>query len=133
MSEYLFTYGTLKPGLAPGEIAHAVEKLSPVGKGIVYGSLYDLGDFPGAVLDPSSKNRILGTVFRLSDDPSILQQLDEYEEYDPNAPDTSLFRRELHSVELASGGKVECWVYIYNGEANPLRLIETGIFQREAV
>jgi gamma-glutamylcyclotransferase (GGCT)/AIG2-like uncharacterized protein YtfP len=66
MSDFLFTYGTLQPGDAPDEIASTLARLRPVGKGFVHGVLYDLGDYPGAVLDPSSKRRISGTVFRLS-------------------------------------------------------------------
>jgi len=58
MSDYLFTYGTLKHGHAPDEIASAVTKLRPVGKGFVPGVLYDLGDYPGAVLlNPSSGSK----------------------------------------------------------------------------
>lgn len=133
MSEYLFTYGTLKPGLAPGEIAHAVENLTPIGSGIVYGLLYDLGHFPGAVLDPASRKTISGTVFKLPDDPTVLRQLDEYEEYDPNARETSLFVRELHPVELDSGCRLECWIYVYNGKPNPQSMLENGRFQKQAV
>ncbi len=133
MSDYLFTYGTLKPGQAPEQIAPAVHKLTPIGSGFVHGSLYDLGDFPGAILDPASEKRISGTVFKLSDDPGVLRQLDEYEEYDPKARETSLFIRELHPVALASGGQLECWVYVYNGKPNPQNLLESGIFQKQAV
>ena len=42
MSYYLFTYGTLRHGHAPDEIASAVEKLQPVGEGYVHGVLHDL-------------------------------------------------------------------------------------------
>jgi gamma-glutamylcyclotransferase (GGCT)/AIG2-like uncharacterized protein YtfP len=133
MSEYLFAYGTLKPGQSPPEIAPALERLTPVGMGFVHGLLYALGDFPGAVLDPASKNKILGTVFKLPDDPSVLRQLDEYEEYDPTDRETSLFIRERHPVALVSGSRLECWIYVYNGKSTPRNIVEDGIFQKEAV
>ena len=63
MSDTLFAYGTLRPGHAPDEIAPAVEKLRRVGEGFVTGVLYDLGNYPGAVLDPSSTQKILAPCF----------------------------------------------------------------------
>lgn len=47
MSEYLFAYGTLQPGLAPAEIADVVAGFEIAGVGFVHGTLYDLGSFPG--------------------------------------------------------------------------------------
>ncbi|MGA2171196.1 MAG: gamma-glutamylcyclotransferase family protein, partial [Terracidiphilus sp.] len=114
MSDYLFTYGTLHPGHAPDEIAPAVEKLRPVGTGYVYGVLYDLGDYPGVVLDPTSNQKISGTVFRLSEDENVLRQLDEYEGFDQASPEQSLFLRTLRSVTLDSGETLPCWIYVYN-------------------
>ena len=53
MSDYLFVYGTLQPGFAPGEIAEAAVKLQAVGRGFVFGEFFELGGYPGAVLDPT--------------------------------------------------------------------------------
>jgi len=73
MGDYLFSYGTLLPGRTPNEIAAAVEKLRPVGDGFVRAVLYDLGDYPGAVLDPSSQQIVAGTVFQLPEDEDVLR------------------------------------------------------------
>ncbi len=116
MPDYLFAYGTLQPGSAPGEIAEAAAKLRVIGRGFVYGELYDLDGYPGAVPDSNSKNRIAGMVLELPSDESILRQLDEYEGYDPEAPETSEFVRVWQTVELAGGGTLECWMYRYNRE-----------------
>jgi gamma-glutamylcyclotransferase (GGCT)/AIG2-like uncharacterized protein YtfP len=114
MSDYLFAYGTLRPGRAPEEIAAAVEKLRPVGEGFVHGTLCNLGEYPGAVLDPSTEQRISGTVFELPDDADILHQLDEYEGYDADAPKRSVFVRTRHTAVLETGEAVSCWMYAYN-------------------
>ena len=114
MSEFLFTYGTLRPGHAPEEIAPTVAKLRAVGNGFVYGTLYDLGAYPGAILDPASTRKISGSVFEIPNDPSVLQQLDAYEEFDSSALEESLFVRTLCAVELESGGMLQCWIYVYN-------------------
>lgn len=128
MSGYLFTYGTLQPGRVPAEIAQTAKKLQPVGKGFVRGVLYDLGDYPGAILDPSSQRTITGTVFQLPDEEGVLRRLDEYEGFDSSAPGGSLFIRAMEPVMLASGGAVECWVYVYNRDAKRARILESGVY-----
>ena len=128
MTDFLFAYGTLQPDHVPAEIASAIGKLEPVGKGSVRGVLYDLGEYPGAVLKTSSRKRIFGTVFRLSGGPEVLRELDEYEGFDPKDPQASLFVRTLHPVTLAEGGTVPCWVYEYNKEPGRARVLTTGRF-----
>jgi len=128
--EHLFTYGTLRPGHAPDEIANVVRDLKPLGKGFVRGTLYDLGSYPGAVLDQSSSKRISGTVFRLPGDKTVLNKLDEYEEFFPDSPDTSLFIRRLHPVQLADGRVMRCWVYEYNGLPDRSAILKSGTYAR---
>jgi gamma-glutamylcyclotransferase (GGCT)/AIG2-like uncharacterized protein YtfP len=123
MGDYLFTYGTLRPGHAPGEIASVVEKLRPVGAGFVHGTLYDLGEYTGAVLDSNSARRIPGLISQLPEDARVLQQLDEYEGFDPRAPDKSLFIRTLQSVVVAPDRTLQCWIYVYNPELDPTRVL----------
>jgi len=129
MSDYLFTYGTLHPGHAPEEIAAAVRKLRPVGTGFLYGALYDLGDYPGAVLDAASKRKIAGTVFQLPKDEDVLRQLDEYEGFDPDSPAQSLFLRTHCSVTLDSGNSLPCWIYVYNRAPETARVLASGDYQ----
>lgn len=114
MREYLFSYGTLRPGRAPAEMAPAVARLQLVGTGWIQARLYDFGRFPGAILDADERARIEGMVFELPDDADFLRQLDEYEEFAPGAPEKSLFVRELHPIRLDSGGTLMCWIYLYN-------------------
>jgi gamma-glutamylcyclotransferase (GGCT)/AIG2-like uncharacterized protein YtfP len=114
MSDYLFAYGTLQPGCVPAEISPATAKLRVVGEGFVYGVLYDLGGYPGAVPDAKSTGRIAGTVLELPEDASLLRELDAYEGFDPGAPEASEFVRVRQTVEMSEGGAVECWMYRYN-------------------
>jgi gamma-glutamylcyclotransferase (GGCT)/AIG2-like uncharacterized protein YtfP len=117
MSDYLFAYGTLQPGHAPASIAEAAAKLRPVCRGFIYGEIYKRDGYPGAVLDPQSKNKIPGTVLELPDDPDLLRQLDYYEGYDPASPETSEFVRVRQTAELENGGTLECWFYRYSPDA----------------
>ena len=128
MSDYLFVYGTLQPRLAPREIADAVAKLTHIGGATVRGLLYDLGEFPGAILDPASELTISGTVFKLPDDPRILAHFDRYEEFDPDSLETSQFIRVSATVTLESGGKLQCWVYVYNRDLASAAVLKSGRF-----
>lgn len=126
MSQYLFAYGTLQPGLAPTKIARMAAKLRPVGEGFVRGLLYDLGGYPGAVPDANAEGRIRGTILQLPEDPGILVQLDDYEGFDPQAPEQSEFVRERLLVERPAGRGIECWIYRYNWKTDTLRAIADG-------
>lgn len=114
MKRYLFAYGTLQPGQAPPEIAHAVGRLRLIGPGFVRGRLYRMGNYPAAVL--SNKGSLIhGQVFQLADDSELLARLDEYEGFNSNDPESSLFVRQERPVVLEKGKrKVTCWIYTYN-------------------
>lgn len=144
-SKYLFAYGTLQPEHARDEVAHLVQSLEIVGKGTVRGTLYDMGEYPGAVLDPASSRCIHGTVFALPDQGGLLHSLDSYEEYDPGAPATSQFIRRLCPVQLTDGEEagieeagiegtrdrvLVCWVYEYNRPVNGAPVTENGSYKR---
>jgi gamma-glutamylcyclotransferase (GGCT)/AIG2-like uncharacterized protein YtfP len=131
MTSYLFTYGTLQPGLAPSCIAPVVDRLRSIGEGVIRGELYDLGEYPGAVLNPRSRHQIHGTIFRLPEDADILRQFDDYEGFQPDSLETSLFLRELHPAVLTTTGQtLPCWVYVYNAKPDPARILPDGRFLR---
>jgi len=126
MSEYLFACGTLRPGLGPPEAAGLIRRWRYVGPAQVRGHLYDLGEYPGAILDASSEAKVSGDVFELPDDQSPFAALDAYEGYDSANPEGSLFRRTKSLATLADGREFECWVYVYNRVPTGAPLIESG-------
>lgn len=130
MTDYLFAYGTLQPGLVPASMSEVARKLAPIGKGFVRGVLYDLGPYPGAVADANSKTRVTGTVLRLPPDECVLELLDAYEGFDPKSPETSEYVRERQTVELADGISVECWFYRYNLPVSASQIIESGAWRK---
>lgn len=133
MKEYLFTYGTLSPEHAPREISEAVRRLNYVGEASVNGLLYDLGSYPGAIIDAPSPKKIIGRVFTLPEDRSVLQALDEYEGFNSKDIENSLFVRKSTEVILKNGQKIKCWIYIYNRDPSEFPLISSGDYmKREA-
>jgi len=131
MNGYLFSYGTLLPEHAPQEIADVVAKLEPLGAGSIPGFLYDFGEYPGAIFDPSSNRRVRGVVFRLPQDSDVLRRLDDYEGFRPNARRQSLFIRKLHPVKLADGRMLRCWVYTYNGKPGVTHVVTSGRYGKK--
>ena len=101
MSKHLvFVYGTLRRGGV-----RAMDELFPgaefVGDARVSGRLYDLGDFPGLLLDESGARQVVGEVYEVDDE--TLSRLDDIE-----AP-SSYWRKR---VEVSVGNReTACWVY----------------------
>lgn len=133
MSQHLFLYGTLLPGEAPEEIASIVQRFRRLGSAHVRGRLYDFGEFPGAVLDPSSRTMIHGELVALPSDERILEALDRYEEFDPSHPKKSLFVRKRAKVLMGNGSSREVWIYVYNRPPGKAKLVRGGDYLRSKV
>jgi len=114
MPEPLFIYGTLHPDRAPAEIASAVAQLRSIGPATLRGRLLNLGAYPGLML-PGDET-IHGELFALPEagESSVWTQLDAYEDFRPESPETSLFLRVLTRVALPDGGARAAWVYLFN-------------------
>ncbi|HEX8844264.1 MAG TPA: gamma-glutamylcyclotransferase family protein [Pyrinomonadaceae bacterium] len=124
--KYLFVYGTLLPDNPAPEIAGLVRQLKYIGSATIKGRLYDLGEYPGAIIDPSSATLIHGEIYELPDDKATLTKLDKFEEFDPFSPKKSLFVRTKCLARLADGSNIECWIYVYNHDIRSAQLIPNG-------
>jgi gamma-glutamylcyclotransferase (GGCT)/AIG2-like uncharacterized protein YtfP len=113
MPELLFIYGTLHPNRAPAEIASAVRRLKSLGPATIHAKLYDLGEYPGIVLDHSASHTVAGELFAVPD-AETLTLLDAYEDFRPHDPAHSLFLRTQTTATLPDGSSLTCWVYVYN-------------------
>lgn len=133
MSEHLFLYGTLIPDRAPSEVAGLVRRFRHLGRGHVRGRLYDFGDYPGAVLDPSSETLVHGHLVELPPEQRIWDVLDRYEEFDPSNPTTSLFIRKKVKIMLADGRTREGWVYVYNRDPGDAPIVRSGKYPKSKV
>ena len=133
MTDYLFMYGTLMPTEADQEIAPIVKRLRRIGAAYVRGRLYNLGEYPGAIIDQSSNTSIHGELVELPADKAVLDALDKYEEFDSSRPEKSLFVRKKAKIELASGRSVEAWIYVYNRDPGNAPIVRGGNYSKSRV
>jgi gamma-glutamylcyclotransferase (GGCT)/AIG2-like uncharacterized protein YtfP len=110
----VFVYGTLRRGAA-----RAMSTRFPNSKFIadakVSGSLYDLGAYPGMLLNESN-SLVIGEVYEV--DAEILNRLDEFEA-------SSNYLRKQFEVSLGSHRR-PCWVYEPNPECYSLHTLITS-------
>lgn len=96
MSEYLYTYGTLRPG-----------KANTV---VVPGKIYDLGWFPGLVM---GEGEVVCEKLEIKD----WSWVDRYEGYYPDDPENSLYIRRPFE---------DGFIYEYNRQVPDDKLIASG-------
>lgn len=116
MNKHLvFVYGTLRRGTARSmSIRFPDSKFIAEAK--VSGSLYDLGAYPGLLLDESN-SLVTGEAYEVDDE--ILNKLDEFEA-------SSNYRRKQVEISLGSHRKA-CWIYEPDPEFySPRTLITSG-------
>ena len=126
MCKHLFVCGTLRPAIVRGEFQSLIASLKQIGRGTTRGRLYDLGDYPGGVLDPDVETAVVGDLLELPDDDAVLATLDEYEGYFVDDLGRSLFVRRRCPVRLDDGREMESWMYVYNGDVSSAILIPKG-------
>jgi gamma-glutamylcyclotransferase (GGCT)/AIG2-like uncharacterized protein YtfP len=115
MNKHLvFVYGTLRQGGV-----RAMPNIFPdskfIGNANVSGSLYDLGAYPGLLLDESNSS-VIGEVYEVDDE--ILNKLDDIEA-------SSYYRRRQVEVSL-DNHRMICWVYEPDSKFYPHRILITS-------
>jgi gamma-glutamylcyclotransferase (GGCT)/AIG2-like uncharacterized protein YtfP len=133
MKDYLFAYGTLAGNHVPQEIATAVKRLKYIGDGFIFGRLYDLGEYPGAVLEAERHDKVFGKIFEVPRDPSLLKRLDGYEGFDPYRPGQSLFIRRRTTISRLDQPPLTGWVYEYNGSVNSQPVVKDGRYAKTSM
>jgi len=71
---YLFVYGTLMDESNPYG-AYLKENSSLLAEGKFKGELYDIGNYPGAILNPDAAGFVHGSIFTLDDPAPVLSEL----------------------------------------------------------
>ncbi len=121
--ELIAVYGSLMTGMGGCEelgIGDALRFVSPCE---IHGRLFDLGDYPGLLLDSGI---VHGELCEIADS-AVLQRLDAFELYDPDDPNGSLYIRRR--VRLAQPD-CDAWLYEFNRDVSGKASIPSGDWRR---
>lgn len=129
--DFLFVYGTLLSGATDslGAIMRVRLKSETtyIGRAIVPGCLFDLGDYPGMVeAAPRERNSVRGELLRIQDSAATLPWLDAYEDVDSANPSQGLYRRVPQLALLENGDSTRCWAYVLNQTPEIDQLVPVG-------
>jgi gamma-glutamylcyclotransferase (GGCT)/AIG2-like uncharacterized protein YtfP len=116
----LFVYGGLMKGF---DLHHHMAGCVFLASAWTPGILVQVGRYPG-LLDGSGN--VSGELYSMNDAPAILEALDELEEFDPTNPQASAYVRVMREVSFGDGSTTRAWVYLYNGDASGLTVVQSG-------
>jgi gamma-glutamylcyclotransferase (GGCT)/AIG2-like uncharacterized protein YtfP len=124
MNNKLFVYGTLlDEDNKYGIYVRDSSKFYSTAR--LRGKLYDIGEYPGAVLAPEGDDFLYGIILEMDEPIEVLALVDMYEGYGADQPQPNEFIRVLTEAETETG-PVNCWIYLYNLSTNGLIAIENG-------
>jgi len=128
MNRLLFVYGTLLD--AQNEYALYLKSHSNLfSRGKIKGKLYDIGQYPGAILSYQENEYIYGTILEINDGKNVLPVIDDYEGFGHDQPQPNEFIRVITEVETAVG-LLNSWIYLYNLSVEELPQIKSGRYHQ---
>jgi gamma-glutamylcyclotransferase (GGCT)/AIG2-like uncharacterized protein YtfP len=116
--QYIAFYGTLMQDQHAAIREYLKDKLTPHGKCLIPGNIYDMGRHPALKLDEPRRS-VHGEIYKIDDD-KPLDLLDEYEAHDNYVPDLPGFTRRLVELDFP---QQTAWVYEYDGPVSKDKLI----------
>ena len=119
----LFVYGTLRRGL---RLHHHLQGAVYLGDARIAGSLYDIGTYPGLLVNPSP-GWVSGELFKV--DEEMIQSLDAVEEYNPEEPERSEYLRRVVTVWTPTGVPMKAVTYIFNRDVQGFVFIDSGDYK----
>lgn len=125
--DYIMIYGTLMQGYEGYDELSLADYMTKVDNCKISGELYDLGDYPGLILEngpgpdiSGGPESVRGELYRV-DDERIFSKMDEFERYDPNGD--SLYVRQMVRLDEPPG---DAWVYVYDRDLEGATVIKSG-------
>lgn len=128
MNNLIFIYGTLLD--EDNEYAVYLRNHSKLySHGKIKGKLYDIGEYPGAILADEGNEYIYGSILEISDLENVQPLIDDYEGFGVDQPQPNEFIRVLTQVE-AEVGLLNCWVYLYNLPVTESSQLKSGRYSQ---
>ncbi|MFN8174212.1 MAG: gamma-glutamylcyclotransferase family protein [Solirubrobacteraceae bacterium] len=127
-AEYFAAYGSLMTGEGGPREKALRSRMIPRGGCEISGQLYSRGEFPALV---RGEGVVCGELF-LVPEAATFRELDAIEHYDPENRAKSLYRRRCVSVTCDGhgGGRIDAWIYLWNGATSDLEPIPQGDWKR---
>jgi gamma-glutamylcyclotransferase (GGCT)/AIG2-like uncharacterized protein YtfP len=97
-----------------------------LGEARIAGSLYDIGTYPGLLVNPSP-GWVSGELFKV--DEEMIQSLDALEEYNPEEPERSEYLRRVVTVWTPTGVPMKAVTYIFNRDVQGFVFIDSGDYK----
>jgi gamma-glutamylcyclotransferase (GGCT)/AIG2-like uncharacterized protein YtfP len=132
MNPHLFVYGTLVSSAGHPNGARLAGEARLVGAASIPGRLYRVGWYPGLVEGDAAGGRVHGEIYALADPAISLVWLDAYESIVPGDEASSEYIRVERTVQLAAGGDITAWVYLYQRDVAGLELVAGGRWTQPA-
>ena len=126
--QYIFVYGTLKRSVANPMGAMMRSHATYVAEAIIAGRIYDLGPYPGLVLEDCG-TAVYGELYEIQRPNALLALLDAYEGCAEDDPMPHEFVRVEATVRDTDGIDYRAWVYVYQGVVDPQWLLTSGYYQ----
>lgn len=128
LNRHLFVYGTLRRDLQYAMHDVLARAAQCVGDASVRGALFDLGAYPGLVVDAPEAGFVRGALyaFHAGTAEQTLAVLDAYEGCTSSDIPPHAYRRALIQVALADGPTVSAWAYLLNRPPTGLTRIPGG-------
>lgn len=123
----LFVYGTLMRGFTNPFSQKLQQNARWIGQALFGGTLFDLGQYPGAIYDAKSTTWVHGEVWELTDFAKVIVSLDRYEGVHLRKPE---YVRQEVQVELETGEEILAWVYLFCKPTHALREIPHGDYRK---
>ncbi len=126
MNPRLFVYGTLLSDAGHPNGARLGREARLVGAATMRGGrLYSLGRYPGLVETAEPVGLVHGEVYALNNPATSLKWLDAYERIVPGS-DQNDYERVERPVDLATGGTITAWVYLFRKDVRRFQAIVGG-------
>lgn len=132
MNDLLFVYGTLRSDHKSSIRRRLARDSKFLGFGRVTGELYDLGDYPGLLLQSGSPATTVGEIYELEREkaPGVLEALDQYEGCSKSDPLPHEFDRRKVQIQMEDDRQLTAWAYVLNTVKTSATRIPSGDYSK---
>ena len=129
-SDYLFVYGTLRPSHENPFARYLRQHSRYVSEGTFPGLLIDLGNYPGAVFQQGSHQKVWGSIYHIEQHKqTLLTYLDDYEGIGSESIQPVEYSRTLVPISV-NQTTITSWVYLYNLPFTDKSVISSGDYSQ---